>query len=95
MPSRALLLRVLDPPQALEEQGGDIDAPERDAFAPKDQPTGETTETAESDTSFEFGHNRQAADNPAESDDTGDESQDDDPAGDGGSPASCDTGAGI
>ena len=51
-----------------------IDAPERDAFAPKDQPTGETTETAESDTSFEFGHNRQAADNPAESDDTGDES---------------------
>lgn len=72
-----------------------IDEPERDAFAPKDEPTDGATENVESDTSFEYGHNRQDADDPAESDNTGDESQDDDPAVDGCSPATCELGAGI
>ena len=77
-----------------------IDEPERDAFAPKDEAQGakaprEDGDGANGDASFEFGHNRQDADKPAESANTGDKSQDDKPTVDGGSPAACETGAGI
>ncbi len=71
-----------------------IDEPEKDPFAPKDEPMAEAKASAEGDTSFEFGHNRQDTDKPGESDNTSDESQDGS-AGDGGSPASCETGAGT
>lgn len=72
-----------------------IDKPEKDPFAPKDEPTDEATENTEGDASFLFGHNRQEANKPAESTNSGDESQDDNPAGDGGSPGPCEVGAGI
>lgn len=71
-----------------------IDKPEKDPFAPKDEPTDGATENAEADSSFEFGHNRQDTDRPGESENTSGESQDDS-ASDGGSPASCETGGGI
>ena len=73
-----------------------IDKPEQDPFAPKDKPTDGATENAEADSYFEFGPNRQDAGERAEGDaDTGCNPQDDDLAGDGGSPATCELGAGI
>ena len=68
-----------------------IDTPIPDPFAPKDKPT----EIAKGDASFEFGHNRQEADTPAESIDSSDLSQDDNPTVDGVSLTFCESGAGI